>query len=65
MHKYNKKNVYFILGDVMIYLYGIKGSGMSALACLLDDLEYEVEGIDTEEYIAYQDELMKRKIKRF
>ncbi len=63
MHKYNKKNVYFILGDVMIYLYGIKGSGMSALACLLDDLEYEVEGIDTEEYIAYQDELIKRKIK--
>ena len=32
----------------MYYFIGIKGSGMSALAAILFDLGYEVEGSDVE-----------------
>lgn len=44
------------------YLVGIKGTGMSSLACYLYDMENEVCGSDVGEF-QFNDELYKRKIK--
>ena len=40
----------------MYYFVGIKGSGMSALACILFDLGYEVMGSDALEHFFHQKE---------
>lgn len=46
------------------FFAGIKGSGMSALACMLSDLGHEVYGCDDATYYAFtEDELLKRNIK--
>ena len=47
------------------FLVGIKGSGMSALACMLHDLGHIVMGIDYESDYDFNDGLKKRKIKVF
>lgn len=47
----------------MYYFIGIKGSGMSALACILNDLGYEVEGSDREKHFFTEEGLNKRNIK--
>ena len=47
----------------MYYFIGIKGSGMAALAVMLNDLGYEVMGSDLDRYFFTQDELVKRGIK--
>lgn len=47
----------------MYYFVGIKGTGMSALALMLDDLGYEVCGSDQENHYFTEDELVKRGIK--
>jgi UDP-N-acetylmuramate--alanine ligase len=44
------------------HFIGIKGTGMAALACILHDMHYEVNGSDIEKYIFTQDELEKRNI---
>ena len=44
------------------FLVGIKGTGMSALACLLSDLGNKVEGSDEDEYYFTEDNLIKRNI---
>lgn len=49
----NKRNNKF-------YLVGIKGTGMTSLACYLKDLGYFVIGSDTEE-VFFTDEILKRK----
>lgn len=41
----------------MYHFIGIKGSGMSALACILKGLGYEVQGSDVTKYIFTQDAL--------
>ena len=46
----------------MIYFIGIKGTGMSALACILNDLGHEVSGSDLEKHFFTEDELVKRNI---
>ena len=46
------------------YLAGIKGTGMSALALILDDLGFEVVGYDdAEEHRFTEDKLVERGIK--
>ena len=45
------------------YLVGIKGSGMSALAHLLLDDGYQVEGSDVDKYIFTENRLKQRKVK--
>lgn len=45
------------------YFIGIKGSGMSALACIMHDLGYKVMGSDKEEHFFTQIGLEKRNIK--
>lgn len=47
----------------MFYFIGIKGSGMSALACVLHDLGYEVMGSDIEEECFTEEGLKQRNIK--
>ena len=48
------------------YCIGIKGSGMSSLACLLNDLGHEVSGYDDAREHKYTEEgLEKRGIKIF
>mgnify|MGYP001049407345 CR=1 FL=1 len=47
----------------MIYFIGIKGTGMSALACMLNDLGHEVAGSDLENHYFTEEELIKRNIK--
>lgn len=44
------------------YFIGIKGTGMAALACMLDDLGYTVEGSDLEKHFFTEDELVRRHI---
>ena len=39
------------------YFIGIKGTGMSALACFLKDLGHDVKGCDVNRYIFSQDNL--------
>ncbi|MBR2891076.1 MAG: hypothetical protein IKC22_01705 [Bacilli bacterium] len=46
-----------------IYLVGIKGTGMSALACYLHDLGHEVIGSDISYSFGFETELLKRNIK--
>lgn len=45
------------------YLVGIKGSGMSSLACVLHDLGNYVIGSDKEENFGFEEGIYKRKIK--
>jgi len=40
------------------YLLGIKGSGMSALALILNDLKYKVIGYDDDDSPKYTEELL-------
>ncbi len=47
----------------MYYFIGIKGTGMSALACILHDLGYEVKGSDIEREFFTQKGLDERGIK--
>lgn len=47
----------------MYYFIGIKGSGMSALACILADLGYEVMGSDVDKHFFTEDGLRARNIK--
>lgn len=47
----------------MIYMIGIKGTGMSALACILKDLGYEVAGSDLNKHFFTEDSLISRHIK--
>ena len=42
---------------MIYYFIGIKGSGMSALACVLYDLGYEVTGSDKTEHFFTEEEL--------
>jgi len=52
--------------DVKYYCIGIKGSGMSSLACLLKDLGHEVSGYDDARELKFTEEgLIKRGIKVF
>ena len=44
------------------HFIGIKGTGMAALACILADEKYEVNGSDIEKYIFTQDGLEERGI---
>lgn len=46
----------------MYYLIGIKGTGMSALACILKDLGYEVKGSDVERHFFTEKGLNERGI---
>jgi len=46
----------------MYYFIGIKGTGMAALACLLDDLGEEVKGSDLPKHFFPEDELRRRGI---
>ncbi len=46
----------------MYYFIGIKGTGMAALACLLDDLGEEVKGSDLSKHFFPEDELRRRGI---
>ena len=46
----------------MYYLIGIKGTGMSALACILKDLGYEVKGSDVERHFFTEKGLIERGI---
>lgn len=48
-----------------VYLIGIKGVAMTALACCLRDMEIEVEGSDVEEIFVTEEVLRKRVIKWF
>ena len=45
------------------YLIGIKGTGMSALACLLHDLGHQVQGNDVQRYIFTEEKLKEKNIK--
>ena len=47
----------------MIYMIGIKGTGMSALACILKDLGYEVAGSDLNKHFFTEDSLISRHIR--
>ena len=47
----------------MYYFIGIKGTGMAALACLLDDLGEEVMGSDLSRHFFPEDELRRRGIR--
>ena len=46
----------------MYYFIGIKGTGMSALACFLHDLGYEVKGSDIERHFFTEKGLNERNI---
>ncbi len=46
----------------MYYFIGIKGTGMSALACILSDLGYEVKGSDQERHFFTEKGLIERDI---
>ena len=46
----------------MYYLIGIKGSGMSALACILSDLGYTVKGSDVDKHFFTEEGLKERNI---
>ncbi len=47
----------------MYYFIGIKGAGMSALACIMHDIGYEVMGSDVDKHFFTESELLKRNIK--
>ena len=48
--------------DMPHYFIGIKGTGMAALATLLDDAGYHVLGSDTEDFVFTQRDLNKKEI---
>jgi len=48
---------------MIYYFIGIKGSGMSSLACLMNDLGYNVMGSDKPDHFFTQDNLDKKGIK--
>ena len=48
---------------MIYYFIGIKGSGMSALACVMHDLGYDVMGSDKSEHFFTQESLDKKGIK--
>ena len=48
---------------MLYYFIGIKGSGMSALACVMHDLGYNVMGSDKKEHFFTQESLDKKGIK--
>lgn len=48
---------------MIYYFIGIKGSGMSALACVMHDLGYNVMGSDKKEHFFTQENLDKKGIK--
>ena len=48
---------------MIYYFIGIKGSGMSSLACVLHDLGYSVTGSDKTDHFFTEEELLKRNIK--
>ena len=48
---------------MIYYFIGIKGSGMSALACVMHDLGYNVMGSDKKEHFFTQESLDKKGIK--
>jgi len=47
----------------MYYFIGIKGAGMSALACIMHDIGYEVMGSDLAKHFFTEEELKVRNIK--
>lgn len=47
----------------MYHFIGIKGSGMSALACLMKQLGYNVQGSDYEKHFFTEEELIKNNIR--
>lgn len=51
-----------INGENMIYFIGIKGTGMSALACILHDLGKEVAGSDLAKHFFTEEPLVARNI---
>ncbi|KRL61541.1 UDP-N-acetylmuramate--L-alanine ligase [Latilactobacillus fuchuensis] len=52
-----------ITKDTVYHFVGIKGSGMSALALVLNDLGYKVQGSDIDQYTFTQRELEKANLK--
>lgn len=48
---------------MFFHFIGIKGSGMAALACMLNDLGNEVVGSDIDKHFFTEDELIKRNIR--
>ena len=48
---------------MIYYFIGIKGSGMSALACIMHDLGYNVMGSDKPDHFFTQESLDKKGIK--
>ncbi len=46
----------------MIHFIGIKGTGMAALACILKDLNYEVQGSDLSNHFFTEEPLINRNI---
>jgi len=53
-----------LLSSKKVYLVGIKGSGVSALACILKNLKIKVVGSDTKEKF-FTDEILKREKIKF
>ena len=49
-------------GTPVYYFIGIKGTGMSSLACMLKDLGYEVCGSDLAKHFFTEDVLVERNI---
>lgn len=49
----------------MVFFIGIKGTGMAALACILNDLGMEVCGSDLEKHFFTEDPLIQRHIEIF
>lgn len=49
----------------MIHLIGIKGTGMASLACILADLDYNVQGSDLSRHFFTEEPLIERGIEIF
>lgn len=50
---------------MIYYFIGIKGSGMSSLACIMHDLGYKVMGSDKPDHFFTEEQLIERNIKIF
>ena len=48
--------------DMMFHFIGIKGSGMSALAQVLNDLKFKVQGSDVDHHLYTEDDLRSKNI---
>lgn len=46
----------------MVFFIGIKGTGMAALACILNDLGMEVSGSDLSKHFFTEEPLVARQI---